>query len=130
MCKSPTSGDLFTTVVNLPDSAEQEVNLEGRISENSAIVRAEVREVFEQQGDKIAEDTAREEDRQIYEDELERATRRTRWTKKIEERKKRRKMKKTGVKKNRKRNRSANSLAVTQMIEEGKVSRSREEISQ
>ena len=108
VCRSPTSGELFTTMVNLPESAEQEVNLEGRTSENSAIVRAEVRKIFEQQGDKIAEDAAMEEDRQIYEDELERATRRSRETKKIEERKERRKRETTMGEKDRKRNRSAN----------------------
>ena len=64
--------------------------------------------IFEQQGDKLAEDAAMEDDRQIYEDELERATIRSRETKKIEEKKERRKRETTVGEKNRKKNISAN----------------------
>ena len=50
-------------MVNVPENAEQAGNLVNRTSENSAIVRAEVRKIFEQQSDKIADEAAMEEDR-------------------------------------------------------------------
>ena len=107
VCRSPTSGVLFTTVVNLPDKAEQEVNLENRTSENSAIIRAEVKEIFDQHENKATEETAIE-DMQTYEEELERATRKSRETKKMEEKRERRNRDRAGSDKERKRNRSAN----------------------
>ena len=71
VCRSPTSGELFATVVNLTENSVQEVNLEGRTCENSAFVGEEVKEISGQQGEETAEEAAMEEYRLIYEDELE-----------------------------------------------------------
>ena len=46
---SPNSGNVFTTTVNLSQREERKAQLEVRTSENSAIVRAEMRKVFEEQ---------------------------------------------------------------------------------
>ena len=63
VCKSSTSGELLTTVVKVPENVEQAGNLLNRTSGNSAIVRAEVRKIFEQQSDKMSDEAAMEEDR-------------------------------------------------------------------
>ena len=76
VCMSPSSGTMFTTTVNLAKGEGRRVNLEDRTSENSAIVRAEVRRVFDEQmtegkqGDETMEEN---EDKEQYEDDLERA---------------------------------------------------------
>ena len=76
VCMSPNGGNVFTTTVNLSQREEREAQLEDRTSENSAIVRAEVRKVFEEQTIDIRqrEDEMEENnDGELYECDLERA---------------------------------------------------------
>ena len=108
---------------NLPDEAEQELNLENR-----AIIKAEVNEIFDQHDNKATEETAMEEDMQTYEEELERVTRKSRETKKMEEKLERREKERAGSGRERKWNRGANrESGSNSMSEEDKVSRSRED---
>ena len=71
VCRSPNSGELFTTVVDLSDSSQRAANREDCTSETSAIVRAEVKAIYESEyGD---EDAGAEEDRRTYESDVQRA---------------------------------------------------------
>ena len=76
VCMSLSSGPMFTTTVNLAKGEGKSVSLEDRISEDSAIVRANVRRVFEEQmkegkqGDETMEEN---DDGEQYEDDVERA---------------------------------------------------------
>ena len=78
LCMSPNSDSLFTQTVNLSQGAEGLVSLEDRTSENSAIVRAEVREVYEEMTRPVAEigESMENSNRERYESELNESKRR------------------------------------------------------
>ena len=77
VCMSPSSGTLFTRTVNLTAEAKGNVEVEDRTSKDSAIVRAEGREIFDEMTKEIPEKGTVEEndDREQYEAELEKARR-------------------------------------------------------
>ena len=66
MCINPESGNTFTQLVNLTEGGQDERNRDDRTREDSAIVRAEVREIYEQ----MAEGAVENDDGQRYEREL------------------------------------------------------------
>ena len=75
MHKSEQWTPLFTRTGNLTEEAKRNVDLEDRTSEDSAIVRAEVREIFEEMTKEIPEKgtEGKNVDREQYEAELEKA---------------------------------------------------------
>ena len=72
VCMSPNSGHLYTQIINIAGAAERSSELADRTSENSAIVRSEVREIYDQQSEEMSLREEKEENRDIeqYEKEL------------------------------------------------------------
>ena len=68
VCRSPNSGELFTAVVDLSAEAQLTANRDDCTSENSAIVRAEIRNIFESQYGK--QEASADEDRRGYESDV------------------------------------------------------------
>ena len=77
VCMSPSSGQLFTQTINIAGAAQRSGDLGDRTSEDSAIVRSEVRAIYDQQTKEMSHREEQEENRDIeqYEMELEQAGR-------------------------------------------------------
>ena len=54
VCMSPNSGHLYTQAINIASAAERSSELADRTGENSAIVRGEVREIYDQQSEEMS----------------------------------------------------------------------------
>ena len=73
VCRSPNSEEVFTTVVDRSAEAHLAANREDCTSENSAIVRAEVRDIVE--GQCGEQEASAEEDRRRFKNEVRQAMR-------------------------------------------------------